>query len=179
MSLCGLFNRHPNHLFVSVQVDIDCLLLTRPEVDATKCRRAGPFRNVMGGLWKAGTSKNRNYSGGTFGGKSHFIGLWNSDGDDKNVPTRKTKGALECPMRSSPPITSSSPAPHLCEEGQPKNAGAQPRIVFACPSPTRVGAGEDEVMKGDDLLGLRDCPRLPDSLLVGTYIKNGSIFVLW
>ena len=35
-------------------------------------------------------------------------------------------GALECPTKSTPPFVSSSPAPHLCEEGQPKNAGAKP-----------------------------------------------------
>ena len=88
--------------------------------------------------------------------------------------TLQLMGALECPTKSTPPFVSSEPAPHLCEEGQPNNAGAQPRIVFACPSPTRVGAAEDEVMGGDDLLGLRDCPRLPDPLLVGSYIIDCS-----
>ena len=34
-----------------------------------------------------------------------------------------------------------------------------------------MGAAEDEVMGGDDQLGLRDCPRLPDSLLVGPTSK--------
>ena len=38
-----------------------------------------------------------------------------------------------------------------------------PAIIFVWPSPTRVGAAEDEVMGGDDLLGQRKGPRLPDS----------------
>ena len=42
--------------------------------------------------------------------------------------------------------------------------GRSPRVIFVCPSPTRVGAAVVEVMGGDDLLGLRDCPLLPDSL---------------
>ena len=67
-------------------------------------------------------------------------------------------------MKSTPPFVSSSPAPHLIEEGQPKNAGGEaPAIIFVCPSPTRVGAAEDEVMGGDDLLGQRNGPHLPDS----------------
>ena len=39
-----------------------------------------------------------------------------------------------------------------------KCGGAAPAIIFVCPSPTRVGAAEDEVMGGDDLLGLRNAP---------------------
>ena len=74
-------------------------------------------------------------------------------------------------MKSAPPFVSTSPAPHLCEEGQPKNAGAA-RIIFVCPSPTRVGAAVVEVMGGDDLLGQRNGPSLPDSLLVGTSIYD-------
>ena len=42
--------------------------------------------------------------------------------------------------------------------------GAAPAIIFVCPSPTRVGAAEDEVMGCDDLLGQRNGPVLPDSL---------------
>ena len=74
-------------------------------------------------------------------------------------------------MKSAPPFVSTSPAPHLCEEGQPKNAG-EALIIFVCPSPTRVGAAEVEVMGGDDLLGQRNGPSLPESLLVGTYIYD-------
>ena len=36
--------------------------------------------------------------------------------------------------------------------------GRSPAIIFVCPSPTRVGAAEDEVMVGDDPLGLRNAP---------------------
>ena len=87
-----------------------------------------------------------------------------------SVTTRSNGPGTDCPTKSLPSFVSSSLAPHLCEEGQPINAGAQPPHCFGCPSPTRVGAAEDEAMGGDDLLGLRDCPRLPDSLLLGTYI---------
>ena len=45
-----------------------------------------------------------------------------------------------------------------------KCGGEAPAIIFVCPSPTRVGAAEDEVMGGDDLLGQRNGPHLPDSL---------------
>ena len=36
--------------------------------------------------------------------------------------------------------------------------GEAPALIFVWPSPTRVGAAEDEVMGGDDLLGLRNAP---------------------
>ena len=39
-----------------------------------------------------------------------------------------------------------------------KCGGEAPALIFVCPSPTRVGAAEDEVMGGDDLLGLRNAP---------------------
>ena len=79
-------------------------------------------------------------------------------------PSRFFEGqAHDCPMKSAPPFVSTSPAPHLCEEGQPKNAG-EARIIFVCPSPTRVGAAVVEVMGGDDLLGQRNGPSLPESL---------------
>ena len=74
------------------------------------------------------------------GRKSHFIGLWNLDGDDKNVPVRIMKGALECPMKSTFLFVSSEPAPHLIEEGQPKNAGAQPPHCFSASVPDEGGA---------------------------------------
>ena len=44
-----------------------------------------------------------------------------------------------------------------------KCGGEAPALIFVWPSPTRVGAAEDEVMGGDDLLGQRSGPRLPDS----------------
>ena len=44
-----------------------------------------------------------------------------------------------------------------------KCGGEAPALIFVCPSPTRVGAAEDEVMGGDDLLGQRNGPHLPDS----------------
>ena len=50
--------------------------------------------------------------------------------------------------------------------------GEAPAIIFVCPSPTRVGAAEDEVMGGDDLLGLRNAPPPGLSFLVGSYIKD-------
>ena len=90
-------------------------------------------------------------------------------------PDVKTEGALECPTKSTPPFVSSETAPHLIEEGQPKNAGAQPRIVFVCPSPTRVGAAEDEVMGVMIFWGSGTAPA-SRTLLVGTYIKDCSSF---
>ena len=69
------------------------------------------------------------------------------------------EGAHDCPMKSLPPFVSSEPAPHLCEEGQPKNCGGEaPAIIFVCPSPDEGVCLEDEVMGGDDLLGLRNAP---------------------
>ena len=52
--------------------------------------------------------------------------------------------------------------------GATQKCGRSPH--FVCPSPTRVGAAEVEVMGGDDLLGQRNGPSLSDSLLVGSYI---------
>ena len=51
----------------------------------------------------------------------------------------ETDGALECPTKSLPPFVSSSPAPHLIEEGQPKNAGRSPRDYFCVAVPDEGG----------------------------------------
>ena len=52
--------------------------------------------------------------------------------------TTQWKGpGADCPTKSAPPFVSSSPAPHLSEEGQPKNAGAQPPRLFLCVRPRR------------------------------------------
>lgn len=82
----------------------------------------------------------------------------------------KWRGLSSVPLNQHLP--SSQPRrPHtFARRGNPKMRGRSPRVIFVCPSPTRVGAAVVEVMGGDDLLGLRDCPLLPDSLLVGTYI---------
>ena len=96
-------------------------------------------------------------------------------------PEVKNGGALECPTKSLPPFVSSSPVPHLCEEGQPKNAGGgggakPPALIFVWPSPTRVGAAEDEVMDVMIYWG-SGTPHLPDSLLVGSYFKDCSSLI--
>ena len=70
----------------------------------------------------------------------------------------------DCPTKSAPPFVSSEPAPHISEEGQPKNAGRSPRDYFCVSVPDEGVCLEDEVMGGDDLLGQRNGPVLPDSL---------------
>ena len=115
--------------------------------------------------WKAGTSQNRKYSGGTFRGVSPIsLAFGTAMETIKLSPREKWRGLSSAPLKQRLP--SSHPRrPHtLSRRGNPKTRGRSPRVVFVCPSPTRVGAAEDEVMGGDDLLGLRDCPRLPDSL---------------
>ena len=52
-----------------------------------------------------------------------------------------------------------------------KCGGEAPAIIFVCPSPTRVGAAEDEVMGGDDLLGHS---RAPSIFCVWGHIKRRS-----
>ena len=56
-----------------------------------------------------------------------------------------------------------------------KCGGEAPAIIFVCPSPTRVGAAEDEVMGGDDLLGLRNAP--PPGLSPRRYLPQ-RLFLL-
>ena len=93
----------------------------------------------------------------------------------------ETEGALECPTKSAPPFVSTSPAPHLCEEVQPKNAGAQPPRYF-CVSVPDEGGGRRGWSDGRWWsTGAPGLPLLPDSLLVGTYIiycrNNWFIFI--
>ena len=47
--------------------------------------------------------------------------------------------------------------------------GRSPALIFVCPSPTRVGAAEDEVMEVMIYWG-SGTPHLPDSLLVGPHV---------
>ena len=83
------------------------------------------------------------------------------------------EGVLECPTKSLPPFVSSSPAPHLIEEGQPKNAGGEaPAIIFVWPSPTSVGAAEDEVIGVMIYWGTWTAPTSPTLFLVGTYTNS-------
>ena len=92
---------------------------------------------------------------------------------------QKIEGALECPNKSTPP--SSHPRrPHtFARRGNPKMRGAKPpAIIFVWPSPTRVGAAEDEVM-GVMIYWGSGTPPPPDSLLVGTYIIECSTSVFW
>ena len=60
-----------------------------------------------------------------------------------------------------------------------KCGGEAPAIIFVCPSPTRVGAAEDEVMGGDDLLGLRNAPTSRTLFLVGTYTNSFGFLLLF
>ena len=95
----------------------------------------------------------------------HFFHCFGSEERLLMCPqTQKIEGALECPTKSLPPLVSSETAPHLCEEGQPKNAGAKPAIIFVCPSPMRVGAAEDEVIEVMIYWGNGTPPHLRDSL---------------
>ena len=93
------------------------------------------------------------------------------------VPTRKRVGRwgpFRSPSRSSPPITSSSPAPRLCEEGQPKNAGAKPRDYFCVSVPDEGGGRRGRSDGGDDLLGLRNDP--PPGLSPSRILHHRSFF---
>ena len=58
-----------------------------------------------------------------------------------------------------------------------KCGGEAPAIIFVCPSQTRVGAAEDEVMEMMIDWG-SGTPHLPDSLLVGSYIIYCSISLI-
>ena len=79
----------------------------------------------------------------------------------------------DCPMKSTPPFVSSSPAPHLIEEGQPKNTGGEaPAIIFVWPSPTRVGAAEDEVMGVMIYWGNGTAPTSLTLFIVGSHINS-------
>ena len=75
-------------------------------------------------------------------------------------------------MKTTHPFVSSSPAPHFIEEGQPKNAGWDPALIFVCPSPTRVGAAEDEVMAMMIYWGNGTAPASWTLFLVGTDITS-------
>ena len=55
--------------------------------------------------------------------------------------------------------------------------GEAPAIIFVCPSPTRVGAAEDEVKMVMIYWG-SGTPHLPDSLLVGSYIIDCSPLIV-
>ena len=48
--------------------------------------------------------------------------------------------------------------------------GRSPRVIFVCPSPTRVGAAEDEVMEVMIYWGSGTAPASRTLFLVGTYI---------
>ena len=49
--------------------------------------------------------------------------------------------------------------------------GEAPAIIFVCPSPTRVGAAEDEVMEVMIYWGFGTAPASWTLFLVGSYIK--------
>ena len=57
----------------------------------------------------------------TFDSIDCFLFGYGEDGNRFHT-NRKGPGA-DCPMKSAPPFVSSETAPHLSEEGQPKNAG--------------------------------------------------------
>ena len=82
-------------------------------------------------------------------------------------------------MKSTPPFVSSSPAPHLCEEGQPKNAGRSPRVNFCVSVPDEGGAAEDEVMDVMIYWGNGTAPTSPTLFLVGTYINSFGFLELF
>ena len=50
--------------------------------------------------------------------------------------------------------------------------GRSPAIIFVCPSPTRVGAAEDEVMGVMIYWGNGTAPTSLTLFLVGTYINS-------
>ena len=88
---------------------------------------------------------------------SFTIWVWKTSFDMS--PDVKIDGLSSAPLNHCLP--SSHPRrPHtFARRGNPKMRGAKPpAIIFVWPSPTRVGAAEDEVMGGDDLLGLRNAP---------------------
>ena len=95
-------------------------------------------------------------------------------------PLAKIEGALECPTKSTPPFVSSSTAPHLSEEGQGKNAGAQPRIVL-CVRPRRGWVPAR--MKWWEVMiywGSGTAPASQTLFLVGSYIIDCSPLIgLW
>ena len=58
-----------------------------------------------------------------------------------------------------------------------KCGGEAPAIIFVCPSPTRVGAAEDEVKEVMIYWGNGTAPTSPTLFLVGSYIIDCSSLI--